>query len=362
MSLLNSMLRLVGLKSQKSQLRKRPGRPIHVETLEPRQLLTVTYHGGVVIPNVHIQNVYFGSDWLSGNSTGNRLYNQTGQLEGFSKYIVGSSYMDMLNSAGYGVGRGTFSTGWIAGYNYNKNVYLNDTTIRAQLQQQILDRNSGVLGGSDPNTLYMIYIEPGVAVKLWTYTSVTSFLGYHGAFAGKSFGGSNIDIHYAVMAYPGSPNVTAQSQGFNNNFDQLTKVASHELAEAVTDPNVNYKSLTWYDDQKNGEIGDLANGYKIRLNGYCVQPEVAKNGALIYPTGYASYKFTGGTSTGFSTINTSSVIPPTPVNSTIVVSTSTPDTDKSLVTSFTTPVKKNASPAGQFAFDPTTGSFTISAA
>ena len=48
------------------------------------------------------------------------------------------------------------------------------------------------------------------------------------------------------------------------------------MAEAVTDPDVNYKTLGWYDDRLNGEIGDLTSR-ETRLNGYLVQNLVGKN-------------------------------------------------------------------------------------
>src|SRR5205823_11135113 len=136
--------------------------------------------------------------------------------------------------------------------------------------------SSSQLATPDANRLYVVYVEPSVKISLGTDTSVNSFLGYHGAFAGKTATGQAIDIHYAVMAYPGSPNPTYTSQGFASSFNQLTSVSSHEIAEAVTDPNVNYKALGWYDDTNNGEIGDLTN-VQTTLNGYQVQEVVNKN-------------------------------------------------------------------------------------
>ncbi|MGH7193548.1 MAG: fibronectin type III domain-containing protein, partial [Candidatus Saccharimonadales bacterium] len=132
--------------------------------------------------------------------------------------------------------------------------------------------------------LYMVYVEPGVVVQMGSATSQTSFLGYHGAF-----GDGNSVIHYAVMPAPGSPNPTPSSQGFGSAFDELTSVSSHELAEAVTDPNVNYSTMGWYDFQLNGEIGDLATGYESTITGangtqYVVQDAVDQNDQLISPS------------------------------------------------------------------------------
>jgi hypothetical protein len=124
-------------------------------------------------------------------------------------------------------------------------------------------------------------------------------LGYHGAFAGNDATGRPADIRYAVVAYPGTPNAAAVSQGFATTFNQLTSVTSHELAEAVTDPNVNYKAAGWYDDRLNGEIGDLTRQNSV-LNGYLVQDVVNKNDQVIAPSS-GSTSSGGSTSTGGST-------------------------------------------------------------
>src|SRR5262249_49557666 len=152
----------------------------------------------------------------------------------------------------------------------SKTTGITDAQIHADLQAAI---NSGQLAAPDANRLYVVYVEPGVVIKLGTATSQRNFLGYHGAFAGRTASGNATDIRYAVIAYPGSPNPSATSQGFANAMDDMTAVASHEIAEAVTDPDVNYKQLGWYDDQQNGEIGDLTS-QTTRLNGYLVQDVV----------------------------------------------------------------------------------------
>src|SRR5262249_48408537 len=60
--------------------------------------------------------------------------------------------------------------------------------------------------------------------------------------------------------------------------------ASHEIAEAATDPNVNYRALGWYDDYKGGEIGDI-NRYEALLNGYVVQSVINKYDVAYIPYG-----------------------------------------------------------------------------
>ena len=251
-------------------------RLVSYESLEARRLLTVTFHGGQLLSNVEAQAVFLGSDWAT-NST---LQSQTAAVDQFMAYLVQSPYMDMLTQAGYNVSRGSAAGGSDLNVSINKSTGITDGQIQSDLAAAI--RSSGV-AAPDANRLYVVYVEPGVVIKDGTSTSQTSFLGYHSAFAGTDASGHPVDIHYAVVAYPGSPNPSAGSQGFASSFSQLTDVTSHELAEAVTDPNVNYKTLGWYDNQHNGEIGDLTRRTTV-LNGYVVQDVVNKNDQVIAPT------------------------------------------------------------------------------
>jgi len=252
---------------------------LRLEALEERWVPSVTYQGGGVLPNVEAQAVYLGSDWYN-NKT---YYQQTGYLEGSLKSLVSGSYMDMLNQAGYGVGRGSASQGIVDLMNINKSYYLTDSTIRSELEADI---HSGALQTPDANRLYVVYVEPNVAIMNdhgGNATSITNFLGYHGAFAGTDRYGHGVDIHYVVVAYPGGSVGNASSS--LSPLNGMTVVTSHEVAESVTDPNVNYKQLGWYDSQLNGEVGDLAAGQYVTLNGYTVQRIVDQHDQAMTPAG-----------------------------------------------------------------------------
>src|SRR5262249_58681816 len=67
-------------------------------------------------------------------------------------------------------------------------------------------------------------------------------------------------------------------------FGSMTLTASHEIAEAATDPNVNYRAIGWYDDYNNAEIGDI-NRYEALLNGYVVQSIITKYDVAYIPYG-----------------------------------------------------------------------------
>jgi hypothetical protein len=248
-----------------------------VEGLEDRLVPTVTYHGGALLPHVEVQGMYLGSDWYN-NGT---YYNQTAQFEAFNRFLPQSSYMDLLTQLGYGVGRGSTSPGTIDRLAINKNYYLTDSTIRGEVQRFI---NARYLQQPDANRLYVVYVEPGVAIlddHGGNATSIRDFAGYHSAFAGRTAAGYAADIHYAVMAYAGGINPVFPGL---TPFGSMTLTASHEIAEAATDPNVGYRAAGWYDDYNNGEIGDI-NRYEASLNGYVVQSIINKYDVAYIPSG-----------------------------------------------------------------------------
>jgi hypothetical protein len=249
---------------------------LSLEHLETRLVPTVTFHGGALLSHVEVQGLYLGSDWWPGSS----YYGQTGQLEGFLNNIVHSSYMDMLTHDNYFISRGSFDPGDVFGVNINKSAYLSDGAIRQYLQSDI---SGGYLKTPDANRLYMVFVEDNVVVGDSKSNSQNAFTGYHGAFRGVDALGHGADIHYAVIAYPGG---TAGNAGrwWLNALDTMTLTASHELAEAVTDPNVNYKTLGWYDDQL-GEVGDITNTQTVYLNGYAVQRIADWNDQAMTPVG-----------------------------------------------------------------------------
>ena len=248
-----------------------------IERLESRALMTVTYHGGALLTAVEAQAVYLGGDW---NST-SALQTQTGQLDQFLSTLVNSPYMDMLTNAGYNVGRGTTTAGAIDNVTLSKvaSVGVTDAQIQGFLQSMITAKQ---VQAPDANRLYVVYVEPGVVVHDGSDASNTTFLGYHGAFGGTNSNGQAADIRYDVLPYPGAPNFSSQSQGFASDFDELTAVTSHELAEAATDPDVDYKTLGWYDDNLNGEIGDIVTTSTV-MSGYVVQELVDQNDNAISP-------------------------------------------------------------------------------
>jgi hypothetical protein len=254
-----------------------------MEVLERRDMPTVTTAGGALLPHVEAQAMFYGSDWAT-----RAYYGQAIQLSGFLGNIVNSSYMDMLTKAGYGVGRGTASPGDVYGVNVDKTQYLTDAQIQKALLSEIA---GGHLQGRDANRLYFVFVEDNVAVMRTNgSTSVKDFMGYHSVIYGTA---ASLNIHYAVVTYAGGnvplPSGTSSNidWGLRSAFDDMTEVASHELAESVTDPD---PGQGWADRNviAEGEIGDLANGQIVYLNGYAVQRIADQNDQAMTPMGATS--------------------------------------------------------------------------
>jgi hypothetical protein len=255
---------------------------LQLEGLEERMVPTVNYYGGGVLPSVQAQALFFGNQYSS-NST---YYNDAGQLNNFTGFIVNSGYMDMLHNAGYGVGRGSSSNGVIANYSFNSAYYLTASQIQRDLQGLI---NAHSVAGQNNERLYVIYVEPGIAVQDSTgANSRTNFLGYHSAFYGSDGYGHSSVVHYAVVTFPGGAVRNATINGLTP-VQQMTEVASHEISEAVTDPNGGLGYVGWYDYSRNGEIGDIVAGQAITYHGYVVQKEAGRNDQALVPPDYTGY-------------------------------------------------------------------------
>ncbi len=245
---------------------------LRCEALESREVPTVNFYGGNLLPHVEAQAVFLGSAW----STNPTAAAQTGTVNSFLGDLTGGAYMDALTRAGYNVGRGTASAGAVDNRALTSGSTISDASIQAYLKADI---NAGLVQAPDANRLYIVYVQPNVAVNLGGGQGTTQqgILGYHGAFAGP--GGKT--IRYAVIAYPGG---TAHNTSMGTSaIDQLTYTTSHELAEAVTDPDVNYGRLGWYDPRR-GEIGDITEDdprAQVRLDGYLVQEMADKNDQLL---------------------------------------------------------------------------------
>lgn len=263
--------------SSRNQRHRSTVRP-SVEQLEQRETPTVNFYGGNLLPHVEAQAVFYGADW---NNVSTQVA-QKATIDASLVDVTGGAYMDTLTNAGYNVYRGTASPGFVDPVTNISGTTITDAAIRARIQTDIMNPLSGAQQ-PDANRLYIVYVEPNVAITLGgNQTTQNGILGWHGAFGGTDINNNPVTIRYAVIAYPGGTTIH-NSRLVSADVDQLTAVASHELAEAVTDPDVNYSRLGWYDPRR-GEIADITENNPsalVRLDGYLVQEVAGKNDQLL---------------------------------------------------------------------------------
>ena len=287
-----------------------------IEGLEDRQVPTISFFGGNLLPQVQAQALYLGNEFSSAPAS-----TETATLDAFLTDLTGGPYLQALASAGYNVGPGSAVAGAVDNTALTVGSTISDAFIRAHLQADV---TSGLLQAPNANTLYVVYVEPDVAVNLGRGQGTTQqgILGYHTAFLGAN----EAPIRYAVVVSPGGAAGNSVLPEATAAIDQLTAVTSHELAEAVTDPdinsNVNHGRLGWFDPQR-GEIGDVEENNPsafVRLDGHLVQEVADQNDQLLPIVTAPPTSLLGTTTTLQGQVNRHSRFSPPTVTFTVVIS------------------------------------------
>src|SRR6266481_4231474 len=231
-----------------------PGRAAHrpeAERVAAAVAPQLTYRGGPLLTAVEVFTIFWGAEW---NQSPQSVVMKNMNL--FFDYILTSALMDQLGEysvPGKNIGHGT-RAGTTILTSPAPSASVQDSTIQQLLQQEIASKH---LPAPNPNSLYFVFLPPGVKVVQGGAASCRDFCGYHDSISGNIF--------YAVMPYTGCSGCT----GGLTVADALTSTSSHELCEAITDP---VPGQGWYDDN-NGEIGDIC-AWKTRvLGGYTIQLE-----------------------------------------------------------------------------------------
>ena len=210
----------------------------------------LTYRGGPLLSAVKVFNFFWGTAWQGLQAPLVQEINQ------FFDFVLTSPLMDQL--AEYGVPGSAIGHGSRAGaviLSTDPPSSIADADIQQLIQQEL--SSDAAVPQPTSNSLYYVFLPPGVTVTLGGDASCSNFCGYHSDINGSIF--------YAVMPYPDCSGCT----GTLAVLDALTSTTSHELCEAITDP---VPGQGWYDDQ-NGEIGDICAWKTKRLGSYTVQLE-----------------------------------------------------------------------------------------
>jgi hypothetical protein len=246
-------------------------------TSQSRSGSPALYYGGPVLSNAKIYAVFWGP--------GVDAVTQK-QIGGFYSSIVNSTYLDQLAEfqttlaavdgrpgTKQSIGRGTFA-GTVTIKPKVSGANVSQQNVEDEIESQIA---AGVLAKPDANTLYMIHFAPGVAIELRSGDkSCQSYCADHEGMVSKTYGA----LAYAIM--PDQGGSCSFGCGAGDAFTSLTLSASHEIAEAITDPmcppigTANAFPGAWI-DASGAEIGDKCTGGASPLTGagqtYSVQNE-----------------------------------------------------------------------------------------
>jgi hypothetical protein len=233
--------------------------PIRIVPLHPGKALgaapqvppKLTYRNGPLLTSVEVFTIFWSADWNSAPQSA-----LLPKINQFFDFILSSQLLDQLGEysvPNQAIGRGSL-IGTISLSTPAPGKTVDDSAIQSLLQQQIAART---VPATTANTLYFVFLPPGITVTQGGSASCQVFCGYHDAV--------NNNIFYAVMPYPSC----AGCLGGAAALDALTSTISHELCEAITDP---IPGQGWYDDN-NGEIGDICAWQTRTLGGYTIQLE-----------------------------------------------------------------------------------------
>jgi hypothetical protein len=213
----------------------------------------LTFRNGPMLTAVQVFTIFWGAAWQQPPQSD--LVNSVNQ---FFDFILTSALIDQLaeykNQAGATIGHGQ-RVGTATITTPQPHLTVPDNAVQHMLQQEI--STNANFPQPTQNTLYFVYMPPGVKVVQGGGASCHAFCGYHNDINGQIF--------YAVMPYPGCPGCVGNLAV----LDALTSTSSHELCEALTDA---IPGQGWYDDN-NGEIGDICAWQTKKVGNYTVQLE-----------------------------------------------------------------------------------------
>jgi len=243
---------------------------------------SLSYYGGPVTSNVQIVLVNWNSDVASTVQQNMPAFYQevveSPLLDTLSEYSTNVTPTGGVGGTNQSIGRGSYAGSYTImptrcpAQNSSKPTACNlsDAQVQTEITAQI---NAGGLPasqsdtGGNTNTVYMVNFPPYITISdPYGDQSCVQFCAYHSAFTINSK-----PILYGILPDLITTACNSGCGSASNPFDNITYVASHELTEAVTDPDVSLDTgvdvaypIGWYDGGSNncGEIADICDDGK----------------------------------------------------------------------------------------------------
>ncbi|HEU0026307.1 MAG TPA: hypothetical protein VFQ25_04260 [Ktedonobacterales bacterium] len=242
----------------------------------------LTYGGGPVETTPSVYIVYWGSQWVSGFSTGGYTSAQAQTyMQDFFGNVGGSSWNNIDAQYCQGVAVGTINCGSSGTHITNsvgqlKGVWTDGSNLPKRITQSgIASEAAKAVShfGFDPNATYMVFTPSGHSMSGFK----TQWCAWHSS---TSSGGNTIAYGYIPYIPDAAGNcgmnfVNSTNNSYGNGyFDGFSIVGGHEYAEAQTDP---HPSSGWV-DSSGAENGDkcawssLSTNITLGSHFYAVQP------------------------------------------------------------------------------------------
>ncbi len=241
---------------------------VHTVPLPPRGDAVTTgaapgfhlgYFGGPVVEQLAVVQVL----WGTGDFAASVARTSSPSIATFYEHVLASAYVDWLveyDTPSQHIGHGRF-VGQFRIAPAPTSGPLDDSAVVAELGRQIVN---GHLPAADANTLYVVFFPRGIPVTTGQLTTCVDVCGWHGSAPSVA----------GVLRYSVQPDLRSPCQCHVDGNDELgdaTRVGSHELLEAITDPDVS-RALAWYDVSPGaatfgGEIADLCIREQATISG-----------------------------------------------------------------------------------------------
>jgi hypothetical protein len=205
----------------------------------------ISWHGGPVMLNTVTAYYIWYGNWAQSNGTDNAAGQNI--LTNLASHIGGSPYFNINKTYYAGTSQtasnsvsGLVSYGGATTVGYTHGTSLSDAVI----QQVVFEAINGTHGSLPYNTNAVYFVM--------TSSDVTASSGFCTQYCGWHTAGTlraSNDIKYAFIGNaarcPSSCEAQTTSPNGNAGADAMASITSHELEEAVTDPNLN----AWYDSR-----------------------------------------------------------------------------------------------------------------